>query len=117
MRTARNIAIIALLALGVAFLPRGGDFADAVLTAITMGFLAAFAYAIYGFSRENQLTLLSINEPRKGVLYGSFASRPAVLHAAGCVRPFVNACTYTRRRKLQCGPHGGEISRTVAQHL
>lgn len=86
MRAARNIAVIAVLALGVAFLPRGGDFADAVLTAITMGFLAAFAYAIYGFSRENQLTLLSINEPRKGVLYGSFGL--IVLLIAGASKMF-----------------------------
>ena len=35
MRAARNVAIVMLLALPVAFLPRGDNFAEALLTALT----------------------------------------------------------------------------------
>ena len=40
MRTLRNVAIVVLLALVVAFAPAGGNVAEAILTALTMGFLA-----------------------------------------------------------------------------
>ena len=56
MRTARNIAIIAVLALPVAFLPAGGEVADAILTALLLGFLAGFALMIYVLYRQNRLT-------------------------------------------------------------
>ena len=35
----------------------GGNFADAVFTALTMGFLAGIAWMLYVLSRQNQLTL------------------------------------------------------------
>jgi hypothetical protein len=66
---ARNIAIIAVLALGVAFLPRGGDLTDAVFTALGMAFLAAITYAVYIASRQNSLTLLALPDSRRFVLY------------------------------------------------
>lgn len=71
MRTARNVAIIMLLALVVAFLPGGGNFAEALLTALTMGLLAGIAWMIYTVSRENQLTLATLSEGRRAVLYGA----------------------------------------------
>jgi hypothetical protein len=71
MTTARNIAIIALLALGVAFLPRGGDFTDAVLTAISMAFLVVISFAIYRLARANQLTLDALPLSRRAVLFSS----------------------------------------------
>jgi hypothetical protein len=71
VRTARNVAIIMLLALVVALLPNGGNLADAVLTALVMGILAGFAWTIYTLSRENQLTLATLSDGRRGVLYGA----------------------------------------------
>lgn len=71
MRTARNVAIIAILALPVAFLPSGGNVADAILTAITMGFLAALAWTLFVLSRQNQLTLAALSDGRRAVLYGA----------------------------------------------
>ncbi|HTU15733.1 MAG TPA: hypothetical protein VMF31_11090 [Solirubrobacterales bacterium] len=68
MATVRNIAIIALLALGVAFLPGGGDFADAVLAAITMGFLAVISFAVFQAYRANRLTMLALPDSRRLVL-------------------------------------------------
>lgn len=72
MRTARNVAIVMALALGVAFLPNGGNFADAVLTALTMGFLAAIAWMVYALARQNRLTLAALADSRRAVLYGAF---------------------------------------------
>jgi hypothetical protein len=71
MRTLRDIAIIMLLALAVAFAPAGGNVAEAVLTAITMGFLAAIAWTLFVLSRQNQLTLATLSDGRRGILYGA----------------------------------------------
>lgn len=71
MRTARNVAIIMLLALGVAFLPGGGNLAEAVFAALTMAFLAAAAWMIYTVSRRNQLTLATLSDSRRAILYGA----------------------------------------------
>jgi hypothetical protein len=71
VRTARNITIIMLLALVVAFLPGGGNAAEAVLTALTMGLLAGIAWMVYTVSRENQLTLATLSDGRRAALYGA----------------------------------------------
>jgi hypothetical protein len=71
VRTARNVAIIMLLALVVAFLPGGGNAAEALLTALTMALLAGIAWMIYTVSRENQLTLATLSDGRRAVLYSA----------------------------------------------
>jgi hypothetical protein len=71
VRTLRNIAIIMLLALAVAFAPAGGNAADAILAAITMGFLAAIAWTVFVLSRQNQLTLATLSDGRRAILYGA----------------------------------------------
>jgi hypothetical protein len=72
MRTLRNVAIIMLLAFAVAFVPAGGNAAEAIVTAITMGFLAAIAWSLFVLSRQNQLTLATLTDSRRAVLYGAF---------------------------------------------
>lgn len=59
------------LALAVAFMPSGGNVAEAVLTAITMGFLAGLAWMLFVLSRQNQLTLAAMGDGRRAVLYGA----------------------------------------------
>lgn len=71
MRAARNVAIIMLLALLVALLPGGGNLTEALLTALTMGLLAGIAWIVYTLSRENQLTLATLTDGRRAVLYGA----------------------------------------------
>jgi hypothetical protein len=71
VKTARNIAIIALVALAIAVLPGGGDAADTALTALTMGFLAAIGFFAYRLYRENQLTLSTLTDINRAVLYGA----------------------------------------------
>jgi hypothetical protein len=71
MRTLRDVAIVMALAFGVAFAPAGGNVAEAALTALTMGFLAAIAWTVYMLSRQNQLTLATLSDGRRAVLYGA----------------------------------------------
>jgi hypothetical protein len=71
MRTARNITIVMALAFAVAFLPAGGNVAEAILTAITIGFLTAIAWTVYVLSRQNQLTLATLSDGRRAILYGA----------------------------------------------
>jgi hypothetical protein len=70
MRTLRDVAIIMALALAVAFVPSGGNVAEAILTAITMGFLAGLAWMVFVLSRQNQLTLATLSDARRAILYG-----------------------------------------------
>ena len=72
MHTLRNVAIVMALALVVAFAPHGGNVAEAILTAITMGFLAALAWMLFVLSRQNQLTLATLTDARRAVLYAGF---------------------------------------------
>jgi hypothetical protein len=71
VRTLRNAAIVMLLAFAVAFAPAGGNAADAVLTAIAMGFLAAISWTVFVLSRQNQLTLAALSDGRRAILYGA----------------------------------------------
>lgn len=60
-----------LLALGVAFLPGGGNMAATLLTALTMALLAGISWMVYVLSRENQLTLATLSDGRRAILYGA----------------------------------------------
>jgi hypothetical protein len=71
VRIVRNVAIVMVLALGVAFAPGGGNAAEAVLAALTMAFLAGIAWMLYVLSRQNQLTLSTLSDGRRAILYGA----------------------------------------------
>jgi hypothetical protein len=71
MRTVRDVAIIMALALAVAHFPAGGNVAEAILTAISMGFLAGIAWMLFVLSRQNQLTLATLTDARRALLYGA----------------------------------------------
>jgi hypothetical protein len=72
MQAVRNVAIVAVLALGVYVIPGGGTAAETALTALTMGFLAAIGFFVYRLYRENQLTLMTLTDASRAVLYGAF---------------------------------------------
>lgn len=86
MKTAVNILIIAVLALGIAFLPAGGDFASAVLTALSMAFLAVLTFAVYQAYRANRLVMLALPDSRRFVLLSAFGL--VVLLIAGASQMF-----------------------------
>jgi uncharacterized protein involved in cysteine biosynthesis len=70
-RTVRNVAIIMVLALFVAFVPAGGNAVDTIVTAVTLGFLAGISWMFYTFSRQNQLTLATLTDGRRAILYSA----------------------------------------------
>ncbi len=72
MQTLRNVAIIAVLALGVAVLPGGSTAAEVAIEALLMGFLATIGLFGYRLYLENQLTLSTLSDPRRAILYGAF---------------------------------------------
>jgi hypothetical protein len=72
VRNARNVLIIMILALAVAFVPGGGNVADAVFTALVMGLLAGATWMLYVLSRQSQLTLATLSDVRRAILYGAF---------------------------------------------
>ena len=86
MAVSRNILIIALLAAGVAFLPSGGNVADAVLVTITMAFLAGIAWTVYRLTYEFRTGLLALADSRRIVLYSCFGL--VVLLIAGADKMF-----------------------------
>src|SRR3954449_5745237 len=71
-RNLRNAGIVMLLALAVAFAPSGSNAVAVVLTLITFGFLTAIAWTLYLLWGQNQLTLATIGDARRAVLYGAF---------------------------------------------
>ena len=71
MRHVRNIAIILVLALGVAFVPGGGAAADTILAALFMGFLATIGLLGYRLYMQNQLTLSALSDGRRALLFGA----------------------------------------------
>jgi len=83
VRTVRNIAIIAILAVPVAFVPGGGGVAAAVLAALGMGFLASLAAAGRQVYRENRLTFDSLPDDQRAVLLGAVGVIVLMIAGAG----------------------------------
>ncbi|MEZ5078056.1 MAG: hypothetical protein R2725_11515 [Solirubrobacterales bacterium] len=71
VRNIRNVAIIMLLALAVAFVPGGANAVDTIFTAMIMTFLAGITWMLYVLSRQNQLTLATLRDSRRAMLYGA----------------------------------------------
>jgi amino acid permease len=71
MQTARNVAIIMLLALAVAFVPGGDAAADTTLSLLAMAFLAAIAWFVYTVYRQQRLTIDTLPDSRKAILFGA----------------------------------------------
>ncbi len=83
MRTARNIAIIALVAVPVAFLPGGGQAAQTIITALTMAFLASIGFAGRELYRGNRLTVDTLPDDQRAVLLGSVGVLALMVAGAG----------------------------------
>lgn len=71
LKTALNIAIIALIALAIVVLPGGGPLLDVVLALITIGFFTAIALLGYRLYREHHWTLDSLEPRDRLVLYAA----------------------------------------------
>jgi hypothetical protein len=71
MRALRNIAIIAALAFVVAAVPGGGNAAEAVVTAISIAFLAVIALAGFQIYQAQRFSILSLTDRQRGILAGA----------------------------------------------
>lgn len=83
LRTLRNVAIIAIIAVPVAFVPGGGNAAHAVLVTLGMGFLASLAVAARQIYRENRLTFDSLPDDQRAVLFGAIGVIVLMIAGAG----------------------------------
>jgi hypothetical protein len=68
--TARNVGIIAVVALAVVLLPGGSSGANFVLATLSLGFIAAIGLLGYRLYMENKLTLWSMSTQHRGLFYG-----------------------------------------------
>jgi hypothetical protein len=71
MRMFVYVLIILAAAAVIAFAPGGGNGANTVVTALTMGFFVAIVAFVQQIYRQNQLTLVALSDSRRGILYGA----------------------------------------------
>jgi hypothetical protein len=71
MKTARNWAIVMLIALAIVVLPGGGPAFNIVSTVVSAAFFAAIALAGYRMYHEHRFTLDSLSDRQRFVLYAS----------------------------------------------
>lgn len=71
---ARNLAIVALLALAVTVLPGAGNVADGLLTALMLGFLAAIGMLVARVWRQTGMTRDVMSERNRVIFYGSLGA-------------------------------------------
>jgi hypothetical protein len=71
-KTIRNIAIIAVVALAVAFTPGGNDTAELILAIISLAFLAAIGFLGARLYMEHKFTLWSMSDRHRAQFYAGF---------------------------------------------
>lgn len=79
LRVLRNVAIIAILALGLTVLPGGGNVATAILSALSLILLAAVGLLLVRYWRENSLTRDAMTDRQRGLIYGGLGAIALVI--------------------------------------
>lgn len=69
--TARNVLIVFALAAALVLLPGGGTGANVAIQAISIAFLASFAWIAMLQYREHRVALYSLGDGRRAILYGA----------------------------------------------
>jgi hypothetical protein len=73
LKIARNVAIVALIAAAVEFLPGGGRAVEAFAAALWVVFAAGFAFFGYRLYRERHVDLYGLGDRHRALLYGALA--------------------------------------------
>jgi hypothetical protein len=73
LKTARNIAIVLLIAAAVFLLPGGGQAATTFEAILLIGFGVGFGYLGLRLYREHRVTLHGLGDRHRAILYGSLA--------------------------------------------
>ena len=71
-----------MVALAIALIPGGGDTANLVLAALSLGFIAAIGFLGYRLYMDNRFTLWSMTTRHRAMLYGGIAGAVATLTAS-----------------------------------
>jgi hypothetical protein len=69
--TARNIAIVLLLAALIDVVPGGGPAAQTLIQLITLAFLGAIAWVASRLYREHRMTLYGLGDRRRAIVYAA----------------------------------------------
>ena len=70
----RNVLIIMLLALILTVAPGGGNFVDALLTALTLTFVAALGLLLIRFWNDSSFTRDTMTDNQRLVFYGAIGA-------------------------------------------
>lgn len=73
LKTARNLAILALIAAAVYFLPGGGRAASTAEALLYVGFGVAIGYIGLRLYREQRVSIYGLGDRYRGLLYGAIA--------------------------------------------
>ncbi len=73
LKTARNVAIIVVIAAGVYFLPNGGRAANTFESLLWVAFGIGIGYFGLRLYRENRVALHGLGDRHRGLLYGALA--------------------------------------------
>lgn len=82
LRTFRNVAIVAILALGLAVLPAGGNIANGVLSALSLGLLFAVGLLIVRYWRQSSLHRDAMADRQRGLIYGGLGAIALIVAGA-----------------------------------
>jgi hypothetical protein len=83
IKTARNVAIVVAIAAAVYFLPGGGRAASTFEAALWVGFAAGIGYLGIRLYREHRISLHSLGDRHRGMLYGAVALAVFAIAARG----------------------------------
>jgi hypothetical protein len=72
-KTARNVAIILVIAAAVYFLPNGGRAANTFGAALSVAFAAGLAFFAGRLYLEHRTTIYGLGDRHRGLLYGALA--------------------------------------------
>lgn len=81
--TARNIAIILVLAVAVFALPGGGTGAEVLMALISIAFMVGIWLLLMSLYREHRMTIFGLGDQYRLILYASLASVLFLGAAAG----------------------------------
>jgi hypothetical protein len=73
LKTARNVAIVLVIAAAVFLLPGGGQAANTFESVLLIGFGVGFGYLGLRLYRENRVAMHGLGDRHRAVLYGSLA--------------------------------------------
>jgi hypothetical protein len=92
MTALRNIGIIVLLAVAVFALPGGGTGAGVVEALISIAFFVGIWLIIMRLYRENRMTIFSLGDRYRGILYGALCG---LLFAGAAAREWFDSAALT----------------------